>query len=189
MNRFQQTFGEPKESVRKKIFSALDPMMQDFIRQSPFAVLATAGHSGECDASPRGGTPGFVKVLDEKHILLPDIAGNHLFHSYENVDSNAHAALVFLIPGCDWTVRVNGRARVVDRGSERLEAIGPEVFSEDQNTKILQGLMIEVVETYAHCPRAFLFSKLWDTEQIGEAREADANRYWLDRWRQSMEGR
>ncbi|MCP3982742.1 MAG: pyridoxamine 5'-phosphate oxidase family protein [bacterium] len=189
MNRFQQTFGEPMEMVRKKIFYALDPMMQDFIRQSPFVVLATAGPSGECDASPRGGMPGFVKVLDDKHLLLPDIAGNRLFHSYENVDGNAHAGLVFLIPGCDWTVRVNGRARVIDRGSGRLEGIAPEVFSEDENTKIVQALMIEVVETYAHCPRAFLFSKLWDTEKIGEAREADANLYWMNRWRESMAGR
>lgn len=189
MNRFQQTFGEPKEMARKKVLSALDPMIQDFIRQAPFAVLATSSAGGECDASPRGGTPGFVKVLDEKHLLIPDIAGNRLFQSYENVEGNPHAGLVFMIPGCDWTVRVNGRARVIDRSDERLEGIPPEVFSEDENTKILQGLLIDVMEAYAHCPRSLLFSKLWDTEQIGEARGADANRYWMDRWRKSMVGR
>lgn len=189
MNRFQQTFGEPKEMVRKKIFSSLDPMIQDFIRQAPFAVLATSSAGGECDASPSGGTPGFVKVLDEKHLLIPDIAGNRLFQSYENVEGNPHAGLVFMIPGCDWTVRVNGRARVIDGGDERLEGIAPEVFSKDESTKILQGLLIDVMEAYAHCPRSLLLSKLWDAEQIGKTRAEDPNHYWMNRWRKSMAGR
>jgi PPOX class probable FMN-dependent enzyme len=178
----REKFGEPKDIARKKVFPVMTEMVQDFIRQAPFAVLATANGEGDCDASPKGGQPGFVKVLDEKHLLVPDIAGNKLFQSYENVESNAKMGLLFLIPGCDWTVRVNGRARVVDKRDGQLSDIAPEVFAPDENTRVLQGLLLEVVEAYAHCPRAFTFSKLWDTEQIESTRGDDPNRYWVGRF-------
>ena len=184
MNQAQQRFGTPNEKVKQKIFGHLNPMIQEFIEHAPFAVLATANEDGECDASPKGGNPGFVKVLDEKHLLVPDIAGNKLFQSYENVESNPHAGLVFLIPGCDWTVRVNGRVRVVDTSQPELDGIAPEVLWQDDNTKVLQGLMIEVSEAYAHCPRAFLFSKLWDAERIETTRAGKGNQYWFKRYRE-----
>ncbi|MBY0400836.1 pyridoxamine 5'-phosphate oxidase family protein [Myxococcota bacterium] len=188
MNRAQQQFGAPLELVTKKIFPVLNPMLQEFVRAAPFAVLSTADAQGNCDASPKGGRPGFVKVLDEYRLLVPDVAGNKLFQSYENLETNPKAALLFLIPGCDWTVRVNGRARVVEKSDGHLAGIDPEVFAPDENTKILQGLLLEVDEAYAQCPRAFTFSKLWDVEQIAASREAEANRYWLGRWKQSMKG-
>lgn len=188
MNRAQQRFGPPLELVTRKIFPALNEMLQEFVRAAPFAVLSTADGQGNCDASPKGGRPGFVKVLDERRILLPDVAGNKLFQSYENLETNPKAALLFLIPGCDWTVRVNGRASVVEKSDGWLAGIAPEVFAQDENTRILQGLLLEVDEAYAQCPRAFTFSKLWDLERIAESREADANRYWLGRWKQSMKG-
>jgi len=186
MNRAQQKFGEPKSFVRKKIEPQLNEMMQDFIRQSPFAVLSSANADGDCDASPKGGRPGFVKVLDEGHLLVPDIAGNNLFQSYENVEGNPKVGLLFLIPGCDWTVRVNGAASVVEKSEQGLEGIEAEVFASDENTRIQQGLRVSVREAYAHCPRAFTFSRLWDTQTIQSARDAKANRYWLDRWRAGL---
>lgn len=186
MNRAQEKFGEPKSFVRKKIEPELNGMLRDFIRQSPFAVLSSANASGDCDASPKGGRPGFVKVLDEGHLLLPDIAGNNLFQSYENVEANPKVGLLFLIPGCDWTVRVNGDASVVERSQEGLEGVEAEVFAPDENTRILQALRVTVREAYAHCPRAFTFSRLWDTQTIQTARDAKANRYWLDRWRAEL---
>lgn len=188
MNRAQQKFGEPIELVVKKIFPSMPEMIQEFVRAAPFAVLSTADGQGNCDASPKGGKPGFVKVLDERRLLLPDVAGNKLFQSYGNLETNPKAALLFLIPGCDWTVRVNGRTSVVEKSDGRLTGIAPEVFAADENTKILQGLLLEVDEAYAHCPRAFTFSKLWDVEATLEARSRDANRYWLGRWKQSMKG-
>ena len=186
MNRAQQKFGEPKPFVRKKIEPQLNGMLQDFIRQSPFAVLSSANAAGDCDASPKGGKPGFVKVLDAGHLLLPDIAGNNLFQSYENVEGNPKVGLLFLIPGCDWTVRVNGDVSVVEKSGEGLLEIEAEVFAPDENTRILQALRVAVREAYAHCPRAFTFSGLWDTETIQVARDAKANRYWLDRWRAEL---
>ena len=185
MNSGQQKFGEPVESTKKKIFDHLNPMIRDFIGAAPFAVLATASEKGDCDASPKGGHPGFVKVLDDKHLMLPDIAGNKLFQSYENVEGNPKAGLVFMIPGCDWTVRVNGTARVIDTASEALDGQKPEVLWKDDNTKVLQGLLVEVEEAYAHCPRAFLFSKLWDPERLEENLATDPNKYWFSRYRES----
>ena len=188
MNRAQQKFGEPIELVVKKIFPAMPEMIQEFVRTAPFAVLSTADAQGNCDASPKGGRPGFVKVLDERRLLLPDVAGNKLFQSYGNLETNPKAALLFMIPGCDWTVRVNGRTSIVEKSDGRLAGIAPEVFESDENTKILQGILLEVDEAYAQCPRAFTFSKLWDVEAIGLARSRDANRYWLGRWKESMKG-
>lgn len=187
MNQAQRKFGEPIEIVRKKVFPSMNGMVQDFIREAPFVVLATASADGDCDASPKGGRPGFVRIVDEKHLVLPDIAGNKLFQSYENLETNPKAGLLFLIPGCDWTVRVNGRVRVLDVEGGRLEGVAPEVFDPDDNTRILQGILLEVDEALSHCPRAFTFSKLWDTERITATRETNPNRYWLDRWREEME--
>ena len=161
-NRHQKRFGPPVDRVRGKLRDHLHPWVQRFIQASPFAVLASANAAGQCDASPRGGRPGFVRVLDERHLLLPDVAGNRLFQSYANVDENPHVALIFFVPGLGETVRVNGRARVVDR--EELERLGGSlsVYWSDDNTRQLQGLLVEVEEAYAHCPRSIAFSRLWD---------------------------
>ena len=185
MNRAQAQFGLPATSVARKIEASLNPMVREFIAASPFCVLATASSAGDCDASPKGGAPGFVKVLDEARLLIPDIAGNKLFQSYENVESNSNAGLLFLIPGCDWTVRVNGAAGPVATRDEVLDGTPAEVLWQDDNTRVLQGLLIEVREAYAHCPRAFLFSKLWETQAIEQAREQDANQYWFRRYQES----
>ncbi len=186
MNQAQKKFGEPIEIVRKKVFPEMNGMVQDFIRNAPFVVLATANKDGDCDASPKGGRPGFVRVLDEKHLIVPDIAGNKLFQSYENLESNPRAGLLFLIPGCDWTVRVNGRIEVLEADGAGLSGISPDVFDPDDNTKILQGILVVVDQALSHCPRAFTFSKLWDVGRIESTRAEDPNRYWLGRWRDEM---
>ena len=187
MNQAQERFGEPLEMVRKKVLPSLNGMMRDFIGQAPFVVLATSSAAGDCDASPKGGRPGFVRVVDDQRLVVPDIAGNKLFQSYENVASNPRVGLLFLIPGCDWTARVNGRVTRLDAEGGKLQGVAPEVFDPDDNTRVLQGLLVEVDEAYIHCPRAFTFSKLWDTGRIEEARSQDPNRYWLDRWKHEMD--
>ena len=165
-NRFQETFGTPSSRARTKVKDTLSEDVQKFIQQSPFAVLSTSNANGQCDASPKGGNPGFVKILDNKHLLLPDVAGNRLFQSYENVDSNAQVGLLFLIPGSDHTVRVNGSAQVVDKNELEHQQMTLAVQWTDDNSKNLQGLLITVHEAYGHCPRAFKFANLWDTETI-----------------------
>ncbi|MGB1891045.1 MAG: pyridoxamine 5'-phosphate oxidase family protein [Candidatus Latescibacterota bacterium] len=169
-NRFQEAFGLPVSGARTKVRDHMEEHVVDFIRHSPFAVLATSDGQGHCDASPRGGTPGFVRVLDERRLLLPDVAGNRLFQSYGNVDDNGHVGLLFFIPGRDHTVRVNGRARPVDQAEVETLQAELSVYWHDDNTKLVQGLLVEVDEAYGHCPRALKFSNLWDVETIEKNR-------------------
>jgi predicted pyridoxine 5'-phosphate oxidase superfamily flavin-nucleotide-binding protein len=165
-NKYQNKFGYPAERTKGKVRPTMAPWIQDFIRQSPFCVIATSNGNGDCDASPKGGTPGFVKVLNEKQLFIPDVAGNKLFHGYQNIESNAKAGLVFFIPGHNSTVRVNGRVKVVD-GSQ-LQDVRLEVYNPDERAKVLQGLLLDVEEAYSHCPRALAFSNLWDVSAISK---------------------
>ena len=165
-NRFQEQFGQPSDGARTKVRDHMEPRVQEFIQNAPFAVLASSNAGGRCDASPKGGKPGFVRVLDDRHLLLPDIAGNRLFQSYENIDSNPHVGLIFFIPGLNNTVRVNGSARVVEKGELERRDLELEVYQPDDNARNLQGLLIQVEEAYSHCPRALKFSNLWDVETI-----------------------
>ena len=160
-NPFTKQFGFPKERPATKVKGYMIDRVKDFIRQAPFLVMATSGADGSCDASPKGGKPGFVKVLDDSTLLLPDVAGNRLFQSYVNMSQNPQVGLVFFIPGVRETVRVNGRVRIVSKEElERLE-IELEVNNPDDESKVLQGILIEIEEAYGHCPRALHFSELW----------------------------
>lgn len=165
-NTYQEKFGYPVERTRGKVRPTMMPWIQDFIRHATFCVMATSNASGDCDASPKGGKPGFVKVLNDKQVFIPDVAGNKLFHGYGNIETNPKIALIFFIPGMGNTVRLSGRVRVVDRND--LKDVELEVFNADDNAKVLQGLLLDVDESYSHCPRALKFSKLWDTEQIAK---------------------
>jgi len=163
---FKPPLASPQNRARTKVKDTMSEEVQEFIQQAPFVVMATSNAQGQCDASPKGGNPGFVKVLDDKHLLLPDVAGNRLFQSYENIDGNAQVGLVFMIPGSDHTVRVNGSAQVVDKEELEQQQMALAVQWTDDNSKNLQGLLITVEEAYGHCPRAFKFANLWDTETI-----------------------
>jgi len=182
MNKAQQKFGAPNKFIKGKVRPFMDAVVQEFIRSSPFAVLATSNSAGDCDASPKGGKPGFIKVLDDKTLLIPDISGNKLFNSYENIETNPKAALIFMIPGCGLTVRVNGRVHVIDKEEPGLDGIEAEVFTADDNTRLLQALRLEVDEAYPHCARAFAFSNLWDEAGIRRNLEVNSDRHWYQKW-------
>lgn len=170
VNRYQQKFGAPSDGAVNKVLDHLSDYVREFILNAPFVVMATANGQGQCDASPKGGRPGFAKVLDDRHLLLPDVRGNRLFQSYENIDANAQVGLVFFIPGIDYTARVNGTAQVVDEHDLVARGISMEVFDPDDNAALQQGLLVEVQEAYPHCTRALKFSRLWDTEVIEQNR-------------------
>ena len=167
-SRFNDDFGAMSPRAKIKVRGEMTDFVQRFIAAAPFVVMASADPQGNCDASPKGGKPGFVKVLDPRRLLLPDVAGNRLFQSYQNMDANPHVGLLFMIPGVNDTVRVNGRVSIVSREELERQKVELSLYWTDDNARHLQGIIINVEESYTHCPRAYNFAKLWDTEQIAE---------------------
>ena len=143
-----------ERAVRKDI-GHLDEMCRRLIAAAPMLFVATYSGEGQCDVSPRGGPPGFVTVLDDHHLGIPDATGNRRLDTLENVVASGRAGVIFVIPGRDTTLRVNGRACVTAR-PELLERLTP--VGKPPRTAIV----IEAEEVYAHCPKAFVRSKLWD---------------------------
>ena len=170
-SRFNDQFGEMSEKARVKVKGEMSDFVQKFIQASPFVVMASSDPDGNCDASPKGGKPGFVKVIDSTRLLLPDVAGNRLFQSYQNMDANPHVGLLFMIPGINDTVRVNGTVSIVNKEELDRQKVELELYWTDDNSKHLQGIIIHVEESYGHCPRAYNFAKLWDTDQIAQNQE------------------
>jgi len=166
IDALREQLGGAHPAAARKVKDHLGPYVQAFIKRAPFVVLASASAEGDCDASPKGGLPGFIKVLDERTLLIPDIGGNRLFQGFQNFESNPKAGLVFMIPGMEVTVRVNGRVQVVE--PVELEAMGvrPELSWDDDNAGLVQGILLSVDEAYFHCPRAFKFADLWNGETI-----------------------
>ncbi len=147
--------GEPIPIVRHKLLTALDEMAIDFIRHAPFLVLGTADADGNLDVSPKGDGPGFVAVEDAKTLLIPDRAGNKLIFSLLNIVANPRVGLIFMVPGTDETLRVNGSAELTTDPAilRRLAARGktPQV-----------AIRVAVRECFFHCAKAFRRAQLWN---------------------------
>ncbi len=141
--------------VKKKCVDRLDRHCRDFIALSPFLVLGTANAEGKADVSPRGDPPGFVKVLDDRTLLIPDRPGNNLLDSLSNIVANPEVGLLFVIPGFDETLRVNGRAAVV-----RDTALLAPLAVEGKTPKV--AIRVAVREVYLHCAKSFRRARLWD---------------------------
>jgi predicted pyridoxine 5'-phosphate oxidase superfamily flavin-nucleotide-binding protein len=166
MNESQKAFGKPKDGPKNKVRSWMVPWVVEFVQHSPFLVMSTSDKNGACDASPRGGSPGFVKVLNETTLIIPDVAGNKLFQSYENLESNPRVGLIFFIPSINATARINGRVEILRKDDQDFDSQVLEVFSADENAKLLQAMRVTVEQSYSHCPRALGFSKLWDIKTL-----------------------
>lgn len=147
--------GEPTELVRAKLDDSLTDLTRRWIERSPFLLLATSAPDGTCDVSPRGDPPGFVHILDDRTLLLPERPGNRLADSLRNIVGNPHVGLLFLVPGVGDTLRVNGRATLVTD----VELLAP-CAVEGKVPKL--GLLVEVDEVFTHCSKAFLRGRLWD---------------------------
>jgi uncharacterized protein len=147
-------------SLRKQI-DHLDEHCRDFIARSPFFLLATAGSAGDCDASPRGGPPGFVHVLDERRLIVPEYPGNRRADSHRNLLENPRAAMLFAIPGLRETLRVAGSACIT-----RDETLLAEMGVGGRTPKL--GIGLEVEEAFIHCAKAFIRSSLWDPDSWSE---------------------
>src|SRR6476660_8528112 len=105
--------GTPSALALKKQLDVLDAHSQDFVAHAPFVLVATASAAGQCDVSPKGDAPGFVRVLDDHRLFVPERPGNRRFAGMRNILENPHVGLIFLIPGREETLRVNGRAYIV----------------------------------------------------------------------------
>jgi len=162
--QLRDVLGEPTELVKKKIADRLNPLTSQFVERSPFVVVATGRPDGGLDVSPRGDPAGFVRILDERTLFLPDRPGNKLADSLTNLLADDRIALLFLVPGVNDTFRVNGRARIVD-DPELLAA------SEVEGKAPLLGILVEVEEAYTQCPKALLRSELWNPERHIERSE------------------
>lgn len=147
-------------SVAKQL-DHLDKHCLRFIELSPFLVLASSGPAGHCDASPRGGAPGFVKAPDAKTLLIPDAPGNNRLDTLENIIGTARLGLLFLIPGVDETLRINGRARLLHD-----EAVLKGLADEKRTPKL--AIEVKVEDAYLHCAKALMRSKLWDADSRRE---------------------
>ncbi len=147
--------GDAIPLVRAKICDHLTPQTRRFVELSPFVCLATSNARGACDVSPRGDPPGFVRILDARTLLLPDRPGNRLADSLRNVLANPHVGLLFVIPGVDDTLRVNGRATLTTDAA----LLAPSAI-EDKVPKL--GVLVDIDEAYTQCSKAFLRSHLWD---------------------------
>ena len=159
-----ELLGEPADVVRAKLADRLTSTTRRFVERSPFVLLATAAADGRCDVSPRGDPAGFVRILDERTLLLPDRPGNRLADSLRNILANPHAGLLFLIPGLGETLRVNGRASVVTD----MDILEPCAI--DGKVPTL-GILIEIEQVFTHCPKAFIRSQLWDPERFADRSE------------------
>jgi uncharacterized protein len=147
----------PNQRVLDKVIHRIDEHCAAFVRLSPFAVLSTASPEGEPDVSPRGGDPGFVKVLDEHRLLLPDRQGNNRVDSLRNLAANPRAALMFMVPGIDETLRVYGRTAL--HGPDDL---GPDLT--EFGRPPLSSLVLHVERAYFQCSKAVMRSGLWNPE-------------------------
>ncbi len=161
---FRPFVGSPSERAQSKVIPIVDEHCREFIRMSPFLTMATSNSAGECDVSPRGDMPGFVAVIDEKHLFIPERPGNKRLDSVQNILKNPHVGLVFFIPGLGETLRVNGEAFIV-RDHELLE------MSAVNGKLPLFGIGVRVKECYTHCAKAFIRSGLWNPETWADKEE------------------
>ena len=148
-------YAPAKERAVKKQLSALDVHCQRFVGLSPFVVISSFGLDQMLDASPRGGAPGFVKVVDAHTLLIPDSPGNNRLDTLENIIYTGKLGMLFLIPGMDETLRVNGTACLSDDAAD-LALCTTEV----RTPKLV--IKVNVAQAYLHCAKAFMRSKLWD---------------------------
>ncbi len=162
--RLREIFGWPTERARNKQIDRLDDHCRAIIGKSPFILLGTSNTSGRCDVSPKGDYPGIVRVLDDKTIAIPDLPGNNRLDTLTNMVDNPQVGLIFMIPGMNETLRINGKVRLVlDAGLLESMAF--------QGKLPKLAIVVDVEEVFSHCPKAFMRSRLWTDENRIERSE------------------
>jgi PPOX class probable FMN-dependent enzyme len=151
----RELYRHPHELVRRKKIDHLDEGCRAVIAATPLVLLATSAPDGSCEVSPRGGPPGFVQVIDEHRLAIPDLAGNNLVDSITNIIANPHVGLLFVLPGRDETLRVNGRAWLVT-DDDVLSGFTAEL----KRPKAAIGVAVETA--FVHCAKSFRRGRVWD---------------------------
>lgn len=157
LEQLRTLYAAPKERAVKKQLASLDRHCKHYISLSPFVVLSSVGGDEVLDASPRGGAPGFVKVIDDNILLIPDSPGNNRLDTLENIIHTGRLGLLFLIPGVDETLRVNGSADLSVAPADIAQCT-----REVRAPKLV--IRVNVQQAYLHCAKAFMRSKLWESE-------------------------
>ena len=197
LEQLRSRYGQPKVRAVKKQLSSLDLHCRRFIAFSPFLVVSTCDETGRLDASPRGGEPGFVQVTEAGELLIPDASGNNRLDSLQNIVKTGRIGLLFMIPGVDETLRVNGKA-VVSIDADDIQAC-----LDHQNRLPLAVVRVDVEEAYLHCAKAYMRSRLWSQDarlprsqlpsmnqmlhdQIGDPTEPESQESMLERYRKEI---
>lgn len=160
--------GEPTAIVVAKVATELNVLTRQFIEKAPFALLATPDERGHLDVSPRGDPAGFVRILDDKTLLVPERPGNRIADTLCNILHNPRVGLLFIVPGVGETFRVNGRATLTtDRALLEpcaVEAKIPRI-----------GILVDIESAFTHCSKAFLRSDFWNPEKFLEREALPSN--------------
>ena len=161
--QLRELYGYPKGRAKDKQLPSLERQSSNFLAHSPFVTISTYAKSGSVDCSPRGGNPGFVKIINDNCIILPDGKGNNRLDSLVNIIETGQIGCLFLIPGVDETLRINGFARI-STSPEYLR-----LFSDDRNPP-KSCIEITIKEVFLHCAKALMRSELWSLKaQIDRA--------------------
>ena len=160
----REVVGDPMELVELKVQTSLDAHCRAFIEHSPFVALGTTGSDGRADVSPRGDPAGFVQVLDDHTLAVPERPGNKLADSLINVLETGRVGMLFIVPGVEETLRVNGSATITDD-----ESLLDDMAVKGKAPKL--AIIVNVEEAFVHCAKAFRRSSLWDPEKHVERGE------------------
>jgi PPOX class probable FMN-dependent enzyme len=188
--QLREIFGWPGERAVNKQLDHLDNHCRTIIEKSPIVLFSSSNAAGRCDVSPKGDAPGFVRVLDDKTLAVPDLPGNNRLDTLTNFIENPQVGIIFMVPGMNETLRINGRVTLaLDQELLERMAVG------DKLPKL--AIVVHVEEVFTHCPKAFIRSSLWDTDtwidrseipsyaeifrdHIGEDCDVDALQEWID---------
>jgi len=162
--QLRDALGSPSELAVRKALTKLDKHCRAFIERAPFLTLSTANSERRADVSPRGDQAGFVLVLDDKTLFLPERPGNARYDTLLNIIENPHVGVLFFVPGFEIMLRVNGRAAVIDDAALLARCV-----VNGKQPKV--GIRIEIDEAFLHCAKAIKRSKLWDLDQQRDRNE------------------
>ena len=195
-SQLREIYGQPAGRTRLKQLEMLEKHSKSFIELAPFVAISTSNTQGKQDSSPRGGNPGFVKIIDDKTIIIPDAKGNKRLDSLVNIIETGQVGCLFMIPGVDETLRINGEALL----STKVEYLA--LFNQENNPPQCV-IEITISEVFLHCAKALMRSKLWQqdfkiercelptmgrmiNDQIGESSEPESHSAMVTRYQKDL---